>query len=119
MNCTASCRVNSSKEDNCGEEDPGAKMNRNARVTGKFSRIERQSDLLVEDQASDFTLRIAVDAKHYTERVDVKDVEQFLGLLHDVNVDVGVMICPEGYSQAAINRAHYDDSRIELVFLYF
>jgi len=100
-------------------EYPAAKITPNARLTGKFSKIERQIDLLVEDQASDFTLRIAVDAKHYTERVDVKDVEQFLGLLHDVNVDVGVMICPEGYSQAAINRAHYDDSRIELDILNF
>jgi hypothetical protein len=49
----------------------------------------------------------------------VKDVEQFLGLLQDVNVDVGVMVCPEGYSQAAINRAHYDDSRLELDILNF
>lgn len=100
-------------------EYPTAKITPNAHLVGKFSKVERQIDLLVEEQGSDFTFRIAVDAKHYTDRIDVKDVEQFLGFLHDVNFDVGVMICPEGYSQAAINRAHYDDSRLELDILNF
>ena len=95
------------------------KITPNVQLVGKFSKIERQIDLLVEDQASDFTFRIAVDAKHYTERIDVKDVEQFLGLLNDVNVDVGVIISPKEYSQAAISRAHYDDSRLELDILNF
>ncbi len=100
-------------------EYPVAKITPNAHLVGKFSKIERQIDLLVEEQGSDFTFRIAVDAKHYTDRIDVKDVEQFLGFLHDVSVDVGVMISPEGYSKAAINRAHYDDSRLELDILNF
>src|SRR5579871_904462 len=100
-------------------EYPQAKITPDARLIGKFSKVARQIDLLVEDQASDFTLKIAVDAKHYADRIDVKDVEQFLGLLRDVGVDVGVMIAPEGYSQAAINRAHYDDSRLELDVLNF
>src|SRR5262249_42440694 len=90
-----------------------------AKLLGRFSKAERQIDLLVEDQAVDFVFRIAIDAKHYSERIDVKDVEQFLGLLDDVGVDVGVMISPEGYSQAAINRAHYDESRLELDVLNF
>jgi len=100
-------------------EYPKATITSSAHLIGRFSKIERQIDLLVEEQGADFTFRIAVDAKHYTDRIDVKDVEQFQGLLHDVNVDVGVMICPEGYSQAAINRAHYDDSRLELDILNF
>jgi hypothetical protein len=77
-------------------------------------------DVFEEDgQVADFVFRVAIDAKHYTERIDVKDVEQFLGMLDDVGVDVGVMISPEGYSQAAINRAHYDNSRLELDILNF
>jgi hypothetical protein len=98
---------------------PNAKIIPNAPLPGRFSKIERQIDLLVEDQVVDFVFRIAIDAKHYSERIDVKDVEQFLGLLNDVGVDVGVMISPEGYSQAAINRAHYDNSRLELDVLNF
>ena len=54
-------------------EYPAASVTPNAKLMGKFSKIERQIDLLVEEQASDFTFRIAVDAKRYTERIDVKD----------------------------------------------
>ena len=100
-------------------EYPTATIIGNAKLMGRFSKIERQIDLLVEEQASDFAFRIAVDAKHYDKRIDVQDVEQFLGLLRDVNVDVGVMISPEGYSKAAINRAYYDDLRLELDVLNF
>ena len=98
---------------------PNAKITPDARIMGRFSKIERQIDLLVEDQAVDFVFRMAIDAKHYTERIDIKDVEQFLGMLDDVGVDVGVMISPEGYSPASINRAHYDNSRLELDILNF
>lgn len=100
-------------------EYPSARITPNAKVLGKFSKVERQIDLLVEEQASDFSFRIAVDAKHHDKRIDVNDVEQFLGLLRDVSADVGVLIAPVGYSQAAINRAHYDDSRLELDVLNF
>ena len=40
----------------------------------------RQIDLLVVEQGSDFTFRIAVDAKHYSTPIDVKDVDQFCGV---------------------------------------
>ena len=100
-------------------EYPAATITPNARLLGRFSKIERQIDLLIQEQASDFNFRVIVDAKHYNKRIDVGDVEQFLGLLRDVNVDIGVMVSPEGYTQAAINRAHYDDSRLELDILNF
>src|SRR4029077_18772710 len=98
---------------------PDAKITHNAKIVGRFSKVERQIDLLVEEQVADFPFRIAIDAKHHAKRIDVNDVEQFLGLPGDVAVDVGVMISPEGYSQAAINRAHYDNSRLELDILNF
>lgn len=100
-------------------EYPAATITANAKLMGRFSKTERQIDLLVEEQGSDFTFRIAVDAKHYSTPIDVKDVDQFCGMLRDIGVDVGVMISPEGYSQAAINRAHYGDSRLELDVLNF
>jgi hypothetical protein len=100
-------------------EYPTSTITGNAKLIGRFSKIERQIDLLVEEQASDFSFRIAIDAKHHDKRLDVNDVEQFLGLLRDISADVGVLIAPMGYSQAAINRAHYDDSRLELDVLNF
>jgi hypothetical protein len=100
-------------------EYPSAQITSNARLFGKFSKIDRQIDLLIQEHASDFSLCIVVDAKHRSARIDVNDVEAFLGLLRDVGADIGVLISPEGYSQAAINRAHYDDSRLEVDVLNF
>lgn len=100
-------------------EYPSAQITANTKLRGRFSKIDRQIDLLIEQHAADFAFRVIVDAKHYGTRIDVKDVEQFMGLLRDVGVDIGVMIAPEGYTQAAINRAYYDNSRVELDVLNF
>ena len=98
---------------------PAAAISRDARLFGKFSRKERQIDLLIEDHASDFLVRIIVDAKYRNKRIDINDVEAFLGLLRDVEAHVGVMISTEGYSEAAVNRAHHDDVDLHLDILNF
>ncbi len=96
-------------EEQFREAYPSARITPNAKLVGKFSRVERQIDLLIEEQASDFAFRIVVDAKHRGRKIDVVDVEAFLGLTRDVEAHTGMMIALEGYTPAAINRAHYDD----------
>ena len=71
--------------------------------------MERQIDLLVEERASDFAFRIVVDAKYRGRKIDVGDVEAFIGLTRDVEAHTGMMVALEGYTPAAINRAYYDD----------
>jgi tetratricopeptide (TPR) repeat protein len=88
---------------------PSARITPNAKLIGKFSKVERQIDLLIEEQASDFAFRIVVDAKHRGRKIDVGDVEAFLGLTRDVEAHTGMLISLEGYTSAAVNRAHYDD----------
>jgi hypothetical protein len=100
-------------------EYPSAQITYNARIPGKFSKIERQVDLLVEEHAADFRIRIIVDGKYRDKRIDVNDVEAFLGLLRDVGAQQGVMISREGYTKAAINRAFYDDLELDLDVLNF
>jgi hypothetical protein len=96
------------------EEHPLAKITADAHVLGRFSRVERQIDLLVEEQASDFSFRIVVDAKHRGRKIDVTEVEAFLGFLRDVEAHIGVMVALEGYTPAAISRAYYDESDLIL-----
>lgn len=96
------------------EAYPSARITPNAKIVGKFSKVERQIDLLIEEQASDFAFRIVVDAKHRGRKIDVSDVEAFLGLTRDVEAHTGMMIALEGYTPAAVNRAHYDDLDIVL-----
>lgn len=88
---------------------PAARITHNAKLVGKFSKVERQIDLLIEEQASDFAFRIIVDAKHRGRKIDVGDVEAFLGLTRDVEAHTGMLVALEGYTPAAVNRAHYDD----------
>jgi tetratricopeptide (TPR) repeat protein len=91
------------------EAYPSARVTPNAKLIGKFSKVERQIDLLIEEQASDFAFRIIVDAKHRGRKIDVGDVEAFLGLTQDVEAHTGMMIALEGYTPAAVNRAHFDN----------
>ena len=93
---------------------PSARITPNAKITGKFSKVERQIDLLIEEEASDFSFRIVIDAKHRGRKIDVGDVEAFIGFTRDVEAHTGVMIALEGYTPAAVNRAHNDDLDIIL-----
>jgi hypothetical protein len=98
---------------------PDAKLTPNAKVLGRFSKAERQIDLLIEGEIADFKFRVIVDGKYRNKKIDVNDVEAFIGFVRDVDADRGVMISVEGYSPAAVNRAHYEDSDIELDILNF
>lgn len=93
---------------------PSARITHNATLIGKFSKIERQIDILVEEQPSDLTYRIVVDAKYRGRKIDVGDVEGFLGFVRDTGATTGVMVALEGYTPAAMDRAHNDDLDIIL-----
>lgn len=100
-------------------EFPNSQIERNARVLGRFSQVDRQVDILIDHTVAGFSMRIAIDAKHHNKRLDVTDVEAFLGFCNDIGAHKGVLICPKGYTQAAANRAHHDESDIELDVLNF
>lgn len=93
---------------------PSAEITPNAKLLGKFSKVDRQIDLLIEERASDFAFRIVIDAKYRGRKIDVGDVEAFIGLTRDVEAHTGMMVALEGYTPAAVNRAHNDDLDIIL-----
>lgn len=86
---------------------------------GRYSKVERQVDVLIEDVLAGFELRIAIDAKHRNRPIDVTDVESFIGFCSDIAANKGLIISLNGFTQAAINRAHCDESDIELDVLNF
>jgi Restriction endonuclease len=93
---------------------PGAKIRHDVHLQGLKSGRQRQIDVLVERDFGGFRLAIAVDCKHYSRRINVNGVEQFLGMLDDLRVSKGVMITTKGYSQAAHDRARNETRDIEL-----
>ena len=84
---------------------PGASIRRNVQLFGQHSKRTRQIDVLIEDEVAGFRIRIAVDGKYFSRRVNVRHVESFVGLLEDVGATHGLMVTPHGYSTAALRRA--------------
>ena len=98
---------------------PNSKITYDAKIVGRYSKRERQIDVLIEDDIAGFPLKIVVDAKYFSENIDVKCVESFISMIEDVNANQGLLVTQKGYSDAAINRAYYGPQEIELDVLNF
>ena len=96
---------------------PGASVRKNVRVLGIKTGRPRQIDVIVERDLSGFRLTIAVDCKCYKQKVDVNDVERFLGMLDDIRVSKGVLMTTNGYTETALKRAKNESRDIELRIL--
>jgi hypothetical protein len=59
----------------------------------------------VRQTVGQFEILVIIDCKDYVNPVDVKDVEEFLGLVEDVGANKGALVCPTGFSEAAKTRA--------------
>jgi len=78
----------------------------NARLTGRISQRSRQIDVLIDARHdTDNSRRIIVEAKNRKRKVDVKQVEEFRGLMEDVAATHGYLVCPNGHTKAAERRA--------------
>jgi len=78
----------------------------NARIKGHISGRSRQIDVLIDARHdTDNSRRIIVDAKKRKRKVDVKDVEEFRGLMEDVGATHGYLVSPVGHTKAAEARA--------------
>ena len=93
---------------------PGASIKRDVQLLGRDSKGSRQIDVLIEDEIAGFRTRIVVDGKYFARRVNVTHVECFIGLLEDVCATHGLLVTPQGYSKAAMRRAHNHPKNILL-----
>jgi len=41
----------------------------------------------------------------YNKKLDIKDVEEFEGMMKDCKAEHGILVCPMGYSGGAFKRA--------------
>ena len=98
---------------------PGASVRHDVNRLGVLSKVERQIDVLIEGKVAGFDLTIVIDCKYFGKKVDVKDVDEFLGYLHDLRASKGILITTNGYTQAAYNRAMNDTRDVELRIIEF
>ncbi len=100
-------------------EYPDADIKHNVMLVGRYSKVQRQIDILIEEYVAGNKFQIVIDAKYFSKNIDVKDVESFISMLADIGAHKGLLITKNGYSQAAINRAFNDPNDIELDILNF
>ena len=98
---------------------PEANISFDQKIVGRYSKVERQIDILVEGSVADYEIKIVIDCKFFSKNIDVKDVESFCSMVDDVDAHQGILITKKGYSQAAINRAYYGSNKIELDIINF
>jgi len=84
---------------------PDATVQHNVMLDGVESETKRQIDVLVEQNIGQYTMQIVIDCKDYSKPIDVKGVEEFHGLVQDVKAHKGALVCPSGFSKAALKRA--------------
>src|SRR6266487_624794 len=96
---------------------PGSSIVHDARLPGIVSKTDRQIDILITDKVVGFEVKIVVDCKYFSTKIDVTEVDAFVGFLSDVRASKGIMITKTGYTDAAYNRATYDTRDIELRIL--
>jgi hypothetical protein len=77
----------------------------NDHIMGADSGVERQIDISIRQQVSQFPILVAIDCKDYAEPIDVVDMGAFVTLTSDVRANKGVMVSGNGFTKAAINIA--------------
>jgi hypothetical protein len=65
---------------------PNASVRHNVTLLGVDRETQRQIDVLVEQRIGQYSMLIVIDCKDYAKPVDVKGVEEFYGLVRDVNI---------------------------------
>jgi hypothetical protein len=84
---------------------PDAKVTLDESIPGLSSHVKRQIDITVRRNIGQFEILIVIDCKDYTRPVDVKDIEEFIGLVEDVGANKGAMVSASGFTEAAKTRA--------------
>ena len=98
---------------------PDSEITLNTKKRGKYSKTDRQIDILLEDYVAGNRITIVIDGKYFNRKIDVKCVESFIGMLEDIDAHKGLLVSQKGYSKAAINRAYHGPSKVELDVLNF
>ncbi len=84
---------------------PTANVEHNVHIKGRVTEVERQVDVLVTQKVGQYKMTIAIDCKDTKRPVDTKGVEEFSGLVNDIGANKGVLVCPSGFTKAALRTA--------------
>jgi hypothetical protein len=84
----------------------------NIKMNGKYTN-NRQIDILVDNNG----IKTIIECKYHTRPLDVKNIESFIGMFIELNVDNGIIISSSGFTKNAEKRIKQFDSKIKLEHL--
>jgi hypothetical protein len=80
---------------------PNAVVTHDDHIKGHDSEELRQIDITVKQNIGQYEMLIAIECKDYKVPVDVKDIEEFTGLVKDIRANKGVMVAANGFTDTA------------------
>jgi len=83
---------------------PGALVTLDEKIEGKITGVKRQIDISIRQKIGQYEVLIVMDCKDLSKPVDVKDVEEVIGLAEDVGANKGAIVSANGFSKAARTR---------------
>jgi len=92
-----------------------SKVSRNVKIKG-ISGVERQIDVLIQANQNSFDIRIIIEAKNYSDKVGIEKIEALKTKLSDVGGNLGVMVCPLGFTDGAIKSAELHNIQLFQIF---
>lgn len=83
---------------------PDARVTHNEEVVGTISGTLRQIDVSVRKKIGQFDLFIAIQCKDTKRPVDIRGIEESIGLFQDVGAHKGAIVSASGFSESAKKR---------------
>lgn len=75
------------------------------RLQGQDSGVERQIDISIRRRVAQYDILVVIDCKDHSTPVDLKSVEEFIGLTKDVRANKGALISSKGFTESAMTLA--------------
>jgi len=94
---------------------PDQDISYNQKITGQYSQVSRQIDILIKARIGDSTQIGVFDCKKFNSKINVKSIDSMIGYMDDLNVNYGGLITTKGYSKAAYNRASARGIKLEII----
>lgn len=80
------------------------KIEKNVKLFGRLSETDREIDILLSTTVFGCSMQLAIECKDWSKKLDVADIDSFIGKLNDVGISKGIIISKKGYSESAYVR---------------
>jgi hypothetical protein len=86
------------------EFSPEAVVTLDDRIEGKITGTKRQVDISIRKNIGQYKILIGIDCKNLSAPVDVKGVEEVIGLIQDIGANKGSIVSASGFTSTALIR---------------